>query len=226
LVWRKIWENPIGSRAKYLAVFLYILSHANTTEKKIIINNETITIKRGQWLGSLRQIANHFELSTGTVSYILKYLKVEHIVEHTTTKKFTLFTVPNFDKYQPHFEHKFENKLKQLIKDNKDIYNIYKGGKGKTEGEIRKTMDYLKPNHISLISKKISLEFGVSEEFVKTEASIALDWLVSRGRRYKDYAAFFRNWLRKAIKLNPSVVKKDKPAGFVSAKELKERGLL
>lgn len=162
LVFDSIWENPIGKKPNYLAVFLYILSKANKKDKEIIWNNKKTIIKRGQWLGSVRQIADQFGLSTGTVHYILKYLKLERIVEHKATKRFSLFTVLNYDRYQPILEHTFENKLKTNKKqiettdkdnnDNKDnIYNIpeEKISSGKTKSSS--TESGKKPIHTELV---------------------------------------------------------------------------
>ena len=151
LVWDSLWKNPLSSKPNYLAVFLYILSHAYKKDKEVIINNQKILVKRGQWLGSVRKIAKHFNLSPSTVYYILDYLKVEQIVEHKVEqvvehkveqrpfKRFSLFTVLNYDKYQPQLEqrveqvfeqrveHKVELKDKDIYKDkdnkDKDIYN-------------------------------------------------------------------------------------------------------
>lgn len=123
-VWRKIWDNPVSSRAKYLSVFLFILSHANWKKKKTIIDNKTITIRRGQWLGSIFKIAEFFEdISYATAHYIVNWLKVDNIVDNKPTNKYTLFTVKNYDDYQPldtRVDTKVITKLEQIDTTNKD----------------------------------------------------------------------------------------------------------
>lgn len=126
LVYNSILDNAIGRKPNYLAVFLYILLKANKKNSEFIFNNQKMIVKRGQWLGSIRQISEHFNLSTGTVSNILKYLKTESIIENKTTNRFTLFTVLNYDMYQPQLENKVENQLKTNKKQNETIDNIYK----------------------------------------------------------------------------------------------------
>jgi len=109
-IWRKIWDNPLSRKPIYLSIFLYILSHANYEDKDIIWNNKKVKIKRGSYIGSISEIAEHFKISKGTVYYVLEYLKVERIVERRSTGKFTLFTVLNYDDYQK-VERQSENKL-------------------------------------------------------------------------------------------------------------------
>lgn len=132
LVFDNIWENPLSSKPTYLAVFLYILTHAYKRDKEFIFNNEKIVVKRGQWLGSMRKIAEHFGLSISSVQKICKYLKSEHIIEHQANTKFTLFTVLNYDRYQPKLNTKANTKRtpsETKDKDNKDNKEyIYKYG--------------------------------------------------------------------------------------------------
>lgn len=100
-LWRKVWNNPIGKRAKYFAVFFFIVSHANWQDKYIIVDNKKKLIKRGQWLGSIKKIAEQFDdISYATAHYIVKYLKVDMMIDTLSTKKYTLFTVINYDKWQ------------------------------------------------------------------------------------------------------------------------------
>ena len=114
LIYDSIWENPLSTKPNYLAVFLFVVSHAYKKEKSVLMNNQKMMIERGQWLGSILQIAKHFKLSTQTVYRILKYLKTESILEIKSTNKFTLFTVLNYDSYQPCLKAKRKTRQKQI----------------------------------------------------------------------------------------------------------------
>lgn len=100
-LWRKIWKDPICKKPKYLVVFLYIISHANHEDKNTIINNKKVKIKRGSYIGSIKKIAEYFNIARSTVSYILDYLVSDTKVDIKTTNKYTVFTVKNYDKWQP-----------------------------------------------------------------------------------------------------------------------------
>jgi DNA-binding transcriptional regulator YhcF (GntR family) len=97
---RKIIDNPIMAKPNYLAVWIYLLTYANHKEKIIIWNNKKTIVKRGQFVGSIKQIAEHYKLSLGTVSYILEYLENDGMIIKKSNKKFTLFEILNFDRYQ------------------------------------------------------------------------------------------------------------------------------
>lgn len=130
---RKILDNPIALKPNYLSIWLYLLLEANHKDNEIIWNNEKITVKRGQFIGSIFEISRQFSLSTGTVTYVLDYLKFERMVERVSNKRFTLFTILNYDLYQGDVERTSEIKLKsnrkQIETNNNDKkenkYNIW-----------------------------------------------------------------------------------------------------
>jgi len=123
-LWRKVWNNPIGEKAKYFAVFFFIVSHANWQDKYIIVDNKKKLIKRGQWFGSIKKIAEQFDdISYATAHYIVKYLKVDMMIDILSTKKYTLFTVINYDRWQEVdmlVDNKVISKLYQIDTTNKD----------------------------------------------------------------------------------------------------------
>lgn len=108
---RKLRENPIYSKSNYIAIWIYLLMEANFKEKRIIWNRKPFTVEKGAMITSISKIATHFNLSTGTVSYILNYLEVEKMIEKRSTMKFTYIKVINYDKYQ-RVEKRIENKVK------------------------------------------------------------------------------------------------------------------
>ena len=113
---RQLLENPLSNKPYYLAVWVYLLLKANYKQKKIIWNNEAIELQPGQFIGSILQISQHFGISTGTVSYILNYFEAEGMLKRKSTKKFTLFAIMNYERYQ-----KVENKKSSETIDNKEL---------------------------------------------------------------------------------------------------------
>jgi hypothetical protein len=97
---RKIFDNPVMTKPNYLSVWVYLLLRANYKEKKIIWNNEKVTIERGQFIGSIKQIADFYKLSKSTVAHILDYLERDLMIVKKSNKRFTLFEIMNYDKYQ------------------------------------------------------------------------------------------------------------------------------
>jgi hypothetical protein len=97
---RKICGNPLSKKPNYFAVWIYLLTNANYKDKEIIWNNKNRLIKRSQFIGSIKEIANHFSLSLSTISYILNYLENEGMIIRKSNKQFTLFEICNYDLYQ------------------------------------------------------------------------------------------------------------------------------
>lgn len=142
-VYEKIMDNPISRKPNYLAIFLYLVLKANYQEKTIIWNNKPIKLERGSLITSISKIAEHFSLSTGTVTYVLDYLKAERMIERSSNFSFTVVKVLNYDKYQS-FESKVESELKANEK--------------RVESELKHTIKNRK------IRKNISSRVGVSYE--------------------------------------------------------------
>lgn len=159
-IYRSILDNPISTKPNYLAVWVYLLSHANHEDKEIVWNNQKTIVKKGSFIGSIRKISQQFGLSTGTVKYILDYFISEHMIEHLPNNKYSVFIIMNWDKYQ-HVEHTSVHQVNAsntLAKTNKN-YNNYKNindwGKHKN-----KTPEYvLKPEHVEVDLEKFKPEW-------------------------------------------------------------------
>lgn len=216
---RKLLDNAICAKPNYLAVWIYILLRANYKEKDIIWNNKKVTLKRGQFIGSISKIAKHFNLSTGTVSYILDYFISERMLERSSTFKFTLFTVLNYDVYQKverFSESKLKANRKQIETDNKD---------NKDNNINKKT----KKSSVKILENKKTIQ-DLKKKFKNIDVDLELekmkDWLKSNGKTYKDYKAFARNWLRRNQESGGAVLKNSKKSGDNNLIDLyKQHGL-
>jgi DNA-binding transcriptional regulator YhcF (GntR family) len=127
---RKLLENPLAKKPNYLAVWVFVLMNANHEDKEVIWNKENRIIKRGSFIGSLRKIAEQFSISIATVKYIIDYLVSEHMIEHLPTRKFSMFTVLNWDKYQL-IEHQPVNKVKSKLNQSETTNNYNNDKKDK-----------------------------------------------------------------------------------------------
>lgn len=198
-------NNPIWKKSNYVAVWIYLLLNANHEEKHLIWNNQKFCVEKGAFIGSIKQIADHFGLSTGTVSYILDYFISEKMIEKTSTMKFTYFKVLNWDKYQD-VESSFENKLKTNEKQaetNKNIKNIKKdtGSAGsvaaspssKVDAVVGTTTNSKSPNHGGDVTFEEYLEregYEEAEMYMGESEGMVLAWKHrSRKRPYTDEEA-------------------------------------
>lgn len=148
---RKLLENPISSKPNYLSIWLYLLLKANHKDNEIIWNKEKTIIKRGQFIGSIFEISKQFSLSTGTVTYVLNYLKAERMIERLSNKRFTLFTILNYDSYQTEVERTSEIKMKTNEKQNETNNNDKKEKNDKKDTSKEVSNAGIKNRNLELI---------------------------------------------------------------------------
>lgn len=223
---RKLLDNPIMAKPFYLSVWIYLLLSANHEDADLIWNNEKIVIKRGQFIGSLRQISKHFKISLSTVHNICTYLISERMIEQSSNKKFTLFTIINYCKYQD-VEHKSEHKVNTRRtqgetnnndnKKNNITVPVLQGGEVAPETSSGKERF---EQNLPLIEKTLltnSKFLPYNDKHLHAEIEVAADWIRSKGyyTKYKDWGAFFRNWLRRAIDEGKIKEKENNLTGYV-----------
>lgn len=136
---RKILDNPVWKDSFLFSLLCYLLLKVNFQEKNTFyIWNEKIILNPWQWILSQKKLSQYFKKSIWTISWKLKILKLENIIEIKTTNKYTLITFINRETYQWDWKQNWkqnENKMKtdwkqiETIKNNKEIkeyiYNIY-----------------------------------------------------------------------------------------------------
>lgn len=193
-------------------VFIHLLITANYEKKKW----HEIFIERGQLVTSLEHFASECGLSIAKTRLALNKLKKTGEITIKTTTKYTVLTAINYNAYQlndKQMTNKQQTNDKQMTttKEYKNIRN--------KEYIYSITQDILN-----------SLKGDFPLHDVESEWTKAKDWLSATGKTYKDYQAFFRNWLRRATPAlkkpldieNLREQQKDDPL----VKALKERGEL
>ena len=103
LLHRKIWDNPVlvtGERFDHMSAWLWLITHANYTEKSVMIRGNLYKIQRGQVFTSVRKLADVWGWDKETVCRTLNLLEREEMIYKTRTPNGTLITIRNFLKYQ------------------------------------------------------------------------------------------------------------------------------
>ena len=187
---RKLLNNPIFQKPDYLTVWLFLLLSANHEETSFIWNNKKQILKKGQLLTGLKVMAKKTGVAQGTVYRILKYLENEKQIEQQKTTKFTVITIVNWSKYQGN-EKQNEKQIENRLKTNEKQIETYKN--------VNKNVEKVSTDIFKDISFKaeLSKQFNLSTTEVQRELDTMQDWLKSTGKKYKDYKAFARNWLRR-----------------------------
>ena len=149
-----------------------------------------IEIKRGQRLTSLSHLSKETGLSIQQVRTALDKLTSTHDITKLSTQRYTIITVTNYDKYQTvtHDTTNNQHTRNTLVttNNNNNKKNKKERGSQKRSREILKNEEF----RSELSEKFPSVDVGL-------EMDKAYDWLLSKGKRYKDYTGFARNWCRR-----------------------------
>ena len=101
-LFRQIQECWIWNTGKFdkRSAWIDLLMLANHSDKKIVFNGEYITIKKGQYLTSIRNLANRWMWSTSSVSSFLRLLEDDLMIKKDSDKYRTLVTIINYGFFQ------------------------------------------------------------------------------------------------------------------------------
>jgi len=127
-LWRKIWSNAVlaepGKRFSRLEAWLYI-----TNVLAAGMDDQAAGLKRGEFVASVRLLAECFNWSIGAVHRFLETLlqnsmimRVEHLAEHPAEQEAGHFSVCNYEIYNPprYTERNTQrNTNKEVLKENK-----------------------------------------------------------------------------------------------------------
>lgn len=101
-LYRQIQDCWIWDTGKFdkRSAWIDLLILANHSEKKIAFNGECISIGKGQYLTSIRSLAERWGWSKSTVSEFLALLESDLMIKKESDKFRTLLTVINYEVYQ------------------------------------------------------------------------------------------------------------------------------
>ena len=180
-----LWEN-----SDFLLAWIDMLMMANWKDRKKLFKMELHEIKRGEFPASIRKLSIRWNWSTGKTQRFLNLLKSDTMIDTQTDTGYTLIKIVNYEQYQVADRHTDKHTDKHTddtltdttIRSNKKLKdNIY--------------MQNSKKEQLKIIDiDALSIEFSgidVPAEFEKWQ-----DWMLSKGKTYKNYNAAFKNWLR------------------------------
>lgn len=207
----------------------WIKSHRKTIENKIwqkdliawhVFETLLYISNNGVWEGGRFQLAELAHLKDSTTYKALKRLEKAEMVTLSSNNRFTTISICNWRKYQGSGNSVGNNQVTTKSQQSNTLNRIKE-----LENKEYKEKIY-KKEKLELDEKEIAeLQDKFPTKSVKSEYESAKDWLASSGRRYKDYLAFFRNWLRRAkdTRTPPKVQPPPKVEPEMSEEQLKKR---
>jgi hypothetical protein len=96
---RIVLDHWIWSNEKYFKAWIWFLIRANHKSNKILIGSELVELKRGEFITSIFNIAEHTSLTTRGVRTFLQLLENDGmIIKKSTSKRKTHFINHNYIK--------------------------------------------------------------------------------------------------------------------------------
>lgn len=93
-----IWDSD--ERHNRRSAWIDILLTANHSDKRLYFNGEIVLVKRGQFITSMRKLAERWKWSLSTVSVFLNLLEADGMITRESDTHRTLITVENYSVYQ------------------------------------------------------------------------------------------------------------------------------
>ena len=125
---RKILDWRWYTNPNTVRLFFHLMLRANHTDAEF----ENHTIKRGQLVTSRKSLAYELKMSEQSIRTALNHLKSTHDITITTTKKYTIITIVDYELLQinsQHFDQRKTNErptANQQLTNNQPQYNKYK----------------------------------------------------------------------------------------------------
>lgn len=93
-----IWaeKEPFDKRSAWIDLLL----SANHRDKKMLFNGKLITIRRGQYLTSMRKLSERWKWSINRTYRFMKLLEDDKMIHRKSDKDRTLITVENYSNFQ------------------------------------------------------------------------------------------------------------------------------
>lgn len=134
-VYRDLADHWLAKHPEKLGWWVLLLLEVEHEDKKIIVGNQLIEVKRGQVVASLTYLAKLWQTSKKTADRFVSLLIEDQMLTRNVTRNVSILTICNYESYQDsptsvrhEVRHKTDTKLTRQvseIKEDKEIKNIY-----------------------------------------------------------------------------------------------------
>ena len=92
-----LWTEDRFSKGQ---AWIDLILMANHKDKKIIMNNKFVEVKRGTFITSIRKLSQRWQWHHHTVEMFLNLLESDNMITRSSTRMCTLIAIVNYEKYQ------------------------------------------------------------------------------------------------------------------------------
>lgn len=97
---RRLLDNPMIQKPKYLALWIVLLLKANHQDKKFMWNGNIILIKEGQMVTGRKELSKETNIPESTIEDILGFLERQHQITQVKNTQYRVITIVNWVKHQ------------------------------------------------------------------------------------------------------------------------------
>ena len=205
-----IWldDEPFDRRSAWIDLLLL----ANHEDKSIIFDGHRITVKRGQYLSSVRKLSAKWHWGKNKTLAFLRLLEECEMITREADSRRTLITIAKYDIYQN--EDIEQRTVKGQSRDSKGTVTGHRQATNNNDNNENNENNENKKEKENIKEKEPRHKYGeyqnillTDEQLEKLKQEFPDDWqkridncsayCKSTGKTYKDYLATIRNWARK-----------------------------
>lgn len=220
----EIWANsqPFDMRSAWVDLLLL----ANHRDVEIIFDYEPMTVKRGQYLTSVRKLSARWNWSKDRTLKYLRMLERLKMIHRESTKQRTLITIDNYGVYQSiqdtgSYTGKDTPQTRYGHDTDTGSYtgspqtNNDKNEKNDKNDKNEKKNIYGEYRHVCLTDKERERLFNDYGESETMEAIKYLDeYMQMSGKKYKDHNLALRKWVFDAVERDKGKQSKPQSKSF------------
>lgn len=108
-IYRDLQDHWLAQDMEKLGRWTSLLLMATHEDKKVLVGNQLIELKRGQLIASNSFLAERWKISERSVLRFLDLLESDSMLHRCTHRKITILTICNYDSYQEKRKSKVAN---------------------------------------------------------------------------------------------------------------------
>ena len=99
-IYRELADHWLAQNPEKLGWWVLLLLKASHEDKKVLVGNQLIELKRGQMIASLTFLAELWQTSKRTAERFVELLEKEQMLSRCVSRKVSVITICNYDSYQ------------------------------------------------------------------------------------------------------------------------------
>lgn len=231
-IYRDLQDHWLAQDMEKLGRWTSLLLMATHEDKKVLVGNQLIELKRGQLIASNSFLADRWKISERSVLRFLDLLESDSMLHRCTHRKVTILTVCNYDSYQEKRKSKVTNTCTdeapiahRKVTELKNVEECKELNITSTAGAYACTCEELAAKYraennwkevgIMIHAKSVDEVIALFEEFVTISKHDGKSW-----SDFSDFKRHFRQWATKQVQKKPAKSETKKEPKVISGSDI------